>query len=37
MERLTSNKQTSDMNMLELAHNSCYADETAMQDIGIMN
>lgn len=27
MERLTSNKPTSDMNMLELAHNSCYADE----------
>ena len=27
MERLTSNKTTSDMNMLELAYNSCYADE----------
>lgn len=27
MERLTSNKTTSDMNMLELAHNSCYVDE----------
>ena len=27
MERLTSNKTTSDMNMLELAHNSCYIDE----------
>lgn len=27
MERLTSNKSTSDMNMLELAYNSCYADE----------
>lgn len=27
MERLTSDKQTSDMNMLELAYNSCYADE----------
>lgn len=27
MERLTSNKQTSDMNMIELAYNSCYADE----------
>lgn len=27
MERLTSNKPTSDMNMLELAYNSCYADE----------
>ena len=27
MERLTSNKTTSDMNMLELAYNSCYAYE----------
>lgn len=27
MERLTSNKPTPDMNMFELAHNSCYADE----------
>ncbi len=27
MERLTSNKSTSDMKMLELAYNSCYADE----------
>lgn len=27
MERLTSDKPTSDMNMIELAHNSCYADE----------
>nr|DAY13621.1 MAG TPA: hypothetical protein [Bacteriophage sp.] len=27
MERLTSDKQTSDMNMIELAYNSCYADE----------
>lgn len=27
MERLTSNKPTSDMNMFELAYNSCYADE----------
>jgi len=27
MERLTSNKTTSDMNMLELAQNSCYIDE----------
>lgn len=27
MERLTSNKTTSDMNMLELAHNSCCIDE----------
>lgn len=27
MERLTSNKPTSDMNMIELAYNSCYADE----------
>lgn len=27
MERLTSNKTTSDMNMLELAHNSCYINE----------
>lgn len=27
MERLTSNKTTSDMNMLELAYNSCYIDE----------
>lgn len=26
MKRLTSNKLISDMNMLELAHNSCYAD-----------
>lgn len=27
MKRLTSDKQTSDMNMIELAYNSCYADE----------
>lgn len=27
MERLTSNKSTSDMNMLELAYNGCYTDE----------
>lgn len=27
MEKLTSNKKVSDMNMIELAHNSCYADE----------
>jgi hypothetical protein len=27
MERLTSDKQASDMNMIELAYNSCYADE----------
>lgn len=27
MERLTSNKLISDMSMIELAHNSCYADE----------
>ena len=27
MERLTSNKKVSDMSMIELAHNSCYADE----------
>jgi hypothetical protein len=27
MERLTSNKKVSDMNMIELAYNSCYADE----------
>lgn len=27
MKRLTSNKPTSDMNMIELAYNSCYADE----------
>lgn len=26
MERLTSNKETKDMTMIELAHNSCYAD-----------
>ena len=26
MERLTSNKKVSDMSMIELAHNSCYAD-----------
>lgn len=26
MERLTSNKNVSDMSMIELAHNSCYAD-----------
>jgi hypothetical protein len=26
MERLTSNKKISDMSMIELAHNSCYAD-----------
>lgn len=27
MDRLTSNKKVSDMSMIELAHNSCYADE----------
>nr|DAT49544.1 MAG TPA: hypothetical protein [Caudoviricetes sp.] len=27
MERLTSNKKVSDMNVLELAYNSCYADK----------
>lgn len=27
MERLTSNKKVSDMPMIELAHNSCYADD----------
>lgn len=27
MERLTSNKEVSDMSMIELAHNSCYADD----------
>lgn len=27
MERLTSDKQTSDMNIFELAYNSCYADK----------
>lgn len=27
MEKLTSNKKVSDMNMIELAYNSCYADE----------
>lgn len=27
MERLTSNKPASDMNVLELAYNSCYADK----------
>lgn len=27
MERLTSNKNVSDMSMIELAHNSCYADD----------
>lgn len=27
MERLTSNKKVSDMSMIELAHNSCYADD----------
>lgn len=26
MKRLTSNKEVSDMSMIELAHNSCYAD-----------
>ena len=26
MKRLTSNKKVSDMSMIELAHNSCYAD-----------
>ena len=26
MERLTSNKNVSDMSIIELAHNSCYAD-----------
>ena len=26
MKRLTSNKNTSDMSMIELAHNSCYID-----------
>ena len=27
MERLTSNKKVSNMSMIELAHNSCYADD----------
>lgn len=27
MERLTSNKKVPDMSMIELAHNSCYADD----------
>ena len=27
MERLTTNKSITDMSMLELAHNSCYADD----------
>lgn len=27
MERLTSNKKVFDMSMIELAHNSCYADD----------
>lgn len=27
MERLTNNKKVSDMSMIELAHNSCYADD----------
>lgn len=27
MERLTSNKDTSEMNMVELAHNGCYVDK----------
>ncbi len=27
MDRLTSNRTTSDMSIIELAHNSCYADE----------
>ena len=27
MERLTSNKEVSDMSMIELAHKSCYADD----------
>nr|DAU72105.1 MAG TPA: hypothetical protein [Caudoviricetes sp.] len=27
MERLTINKEVSDMSMIELAHNSCYADD----------
>lgn len=27
MEKLTSNKKVSDMSMIELAHNSCYADD----------
>lgn len=27
MERLTSNKKVSDMSIIELAHNSCYADK----------
>ena len=27
MERLTSNKPASDMNIFELAYNSCYTDE----------
>lgn len=26
MERLTSNKDVSEMSMIELAHNSCYTD-----------
>lgn len=27
MERLTTNKSVADMSMIELAHNSCYADD----------
>lgn len=27
MEKLTNNKKVSDMSMIELAHNSCYADD----------
>lgn len=27
MERITSNKKVSDMSMIELAHNGCYADD----------
>ena len=27
MERLTTNKSVADMSMIELSHNSCYADD----------
>lgn len=44
MERLTTNKSVADMSMIELAHNSCYADayptleeDTIMANIYALN
>lgn len=36
MERLTTNKSVAEMSMIELAHNSCYADDGAMPDTEII-